>query len=86
MPKERWSNADDYTGSRSKGKKMGTLWFDEKTAEGDVTFFDRYDTEIDSVTRLDILIDCIGMLQREFNVQRERMRREMRKEVLNDRV
>ena len=79
MARERWSDADDYTGDRSKGQRMGTLWFDPKKAEGDVTFFQRYDSEMDTLTRLDILIDCIGMLQREFNAQRSKLRSEMKR-------
>lgn len=68
MSKERHSHPDGYTGKRTKGIRMGTLWWNKTHMEGDVTFFVEFD-QLDEMDRIDALDDWIGMLKREDRVQ-----------------
>lgn len=68
MAKERHSHPDGYTGKRTKGIRMGTLWWNKTHMEGDVTFFVEFD-QLDEMDRIDALDDWIGMLKREDRVQ-----------------
>ena len=56
----------DYKGTRSKGKRLGTLWYSEHV-EGDVTLAPLFD-DLDFIARLDVLGDIIGLLQREYDL------------------
>ena len=56
----------DYKGTRSKGKRLGTLWYSEHV-EGDVTLSPLFE-ELDALARLDALGDIIGLLQREYEL------------------
>lgn len=69
MSKERHSHPNDYRGGRTKGRKAGSLWYSETAGEGDVTFFEYFD-EFDPLHRVEMLTDWIGMLERELEVQR----------------
>lgn len=75
MAKERHSHPDDYTGSRTKGRRMGSLWYSETSAEGDVTFLAAFD-EYSTLARIDMLTDWIGMLKRELTVQQAVMEKD----------
>ena len=56
----------DYTGERHKGRRLGTLWYSESRAEGDVTLSPLFE-KLGNMERLDALGDMIGLLQREYD-------------------
>jgi hypothetical protein len=56
-----WDNGGQR---RPKGVRVGTLWFNEPTEEGEVTLAEKFDT-LDTVYRIDLLDDFIGLLTRE---------------------
>jgi hypothetical protein len=64
---DRFTHPDDYTGDRCKGKRIGTLWYSENQDSGDVTVSEYYDS-LDSLQKLDLLNDILGMLNREYKV------------------
>ena len=76
MANERHSYPDDYTGTRTKGRRAGSLWYSATATEGDVTFFDYYDTLYTS-QRIEMITDWIGMLNRELRVQEAMMEKEV---------
>ena len=57
-----------FDGERAKGTRLGTLWGDWDTGEGDVTL--RLDgmCDQDALFRLDVLQDWIGLLQKEYDI------------------
>jgi hypothetical protein len=57
-----WEDASD----RRKGKRLGTLWADMETGEGEVTLNIIIDE--DPLLRADVLQDWIGLLQREYDL------------------
>jgi hypothetical protein len=75
MANERHSYPDDYRGTRTKGRRSGSLWYSERDGEGDITFFEYYDN-LYSTQRVEVLTDWIGMLQRELRVQQAMMEKE----------
>lgn len=77
MPTDRFTR--DWDGTRRKVKRMGTLWGDPETGEGDVTL--RLDgmCNQDALFRLDVLQDWIGLLQREYDVTLKEWEREYKK-------
>lgn len=76
MANERHSHPADYRGGRTKGRKAGSLWYSETAGEGDVTFFEYFDS-FDPFFRVEMLTDWIGMLGRELEVQRALMEKDM---------
>jgi hypothetical protein len=57
-----------WDGERHKGTRMGTLWADCDSGEGDVTLrLDGMCNE-NALFRLDVLQDWIGLLQREYDI------------------
>ena len=74
MKNSRYTHAEDYTGERSKGTKIGTLWADLENVEGDVTMKFIFD-DLDPLARVDILNDLLGMLQRELEYQQDEFRK-----------
>lgn len=56
---------EEFEGSRHKGKRLGTLWISHCKESGDVTLSHIFD-EMDNLMKLDVLGDCIGLLQREY--------------------
>ena len=76
MANERHSYPDNYTGTRTKGRRAGTIWYSEKDEEGDVTFFEYFD-DLYSTQRVEVLTDWIGMLQRELRVQQAMLEKEV---------
>jgi hypothetical protein len=56
----------DYDGERFKGRRLGTLWYSENRAGGDVTLSPLFE-ELGNMERLDALGDMIGLLQREYD-------------------
>lgn len=57
-----------WDGERQKGTRMGTLWADCDSGEGDVTLrLDGMCNE-NALFRLDVLQDWIGLLQREYDI------------------
>jgi|APCry1669189034_1035192.scaffolds.fasta_scaffold218882_2 hypothetical protein len=55
-----------YNGDRHKGKRIGTLWTNQDI-DGDVTLTDFFDEQYD-VAKIDILNDCIALLNRELEL------------------
>lgn len=77
MPTDRFTR--DWDGTRRKVKRMGTLWGDPETGEGDVTLrLDGMCNE-NALLRLDVLQDWIGLLQREYNMTLEDWERELKR-------
>jgi hypothetical protein len=68
---DRFTDPNGYTGTRSKGKRMGTLWIQPEIIEADVTLSPLFD-ELDDLERLDALQDVIGLLQREYDATYKR--------------
>jgi hypothetical protein len=58
--------AAEYTGTRYKKGKIGTLWWDNEMGEGDVTMSVEFLQE-DWLTKADALQDFICLLTREYN-------------------
>jgi len=56
----------EYAGERHKGRRLGTLWYSENRAGGDVTLAPLFE-ELGNMERLDALGDMIGLLQREYD-------------------
>jgi hypothetical protein len=56
----------DYVGERRKGKRIGTLWANINYEGGDVTLAPIFDG-MDRLMRLDVIGDCIGLLEREYD-------------------
>jgi hypothetical protein len=75
---DRFTHPDDYTGDRCKGKRIGTLWYSENQDSGDVTVSEYYDS-LDSIQKLDLLGDIIGMLNREYKVAQDEFHAEYAK-------
>lgn len=57
----------EYKGDRHKGKRLGTLWYNEECVSGDVTLAPMFE-DLDDLARLDALGDIIGLLQREYEL------------------
>ena len=58
---------ESYEGERTKGTRIGTLWLKENVVEGDVTLTLEF-LGLDGITKLDVLGDIIGLLEREVNL------------------
>jgi hypothetical protein len=58
---------ETYEGERTKGTRIGTLWLKESMVEGDVTLTLEF-LGMDGITKLDVLGDIIGLLEREVNL------------------
>ncbi len=56
----------ECTRERHKGRRLGTLWYNELHVEGDVTLSPLFE-EFDPLMRLDVLRDLIGFLQQEYD-------------------
>jgi len=54
----------NYTGTRHKGKRYGTLWYSSTGEDGDVTLSIDFETT-DNLLKLDIIDDWIGLLKSE---------------------
>ena len=76
---ERWSDAGTYRGTRTKGRRIATLWWSDKDGEGDVTVTNFFD-ELDAMEQLDALSDVIGMLKRQIEVCNNKFEEIMEKE------
>ena len=61
----RFTHPRDYTGPRTRGRAMGTLWWSSAQDGGDVTLRLWFD-EMSVSERYDMLTDVLGMLQREM--------------------
>jgi hypothetical protein len=57
----------EHKGDRHKGKRLGTLWYNEEGVSGDVTLSPLFE-ELDALERLDTLGDIIWFLQREYEL------------------
>ena len=57
-----------WDGERHKGTRLGTLWADMDSGEGDVTLRLEGMCDMGLLFRLDVLQDWIGLLQREYNI------------------
>jgi hypothetical protein len=79
MSKDRFTRGWD--GSRRKVKRMGTLWGDPETGEGDVSLSLDGMCDEDALLRLDVLQDWIGLLQREYDITLTEWEREVRRLV-----
>lgn len=75
MANERHSHPSDYVGTRTKGRRAGTMWYSAKDEEGDITLFEYFDL-MPPICRVEMITDWIGMLERELEVQRAMMERE----------
>ena len=64
---DRFSDPSDYTGSRHRGKRIGSLWWSETWGEGDVTVSEYFDN-LDSFSKIEVLNDVISMLKRQYEV------------------
>jgi hypothetical protein len=53
-----------YDGERTKGRRIGTLWWNFNIAEGDVTVSELFD-DMGALERIDALNDVIGLLKKE---------------------
>ena len=67
MTKDRYAAAWAQVGERHKGRRIGTLWLSEAGMSGDATltvdFLDK-----PGLDRADVLLDCIGVLDREYRL------------------
>lgn len=54
-----------YDGMRVRGKRIGTLWWNDNHGEGDVTL-SVYFQHLGGIERVDALKDVIGLLEREY--------------------
>lgn len=68
---DRWTRNMPPDTDRSKGKRLGTLWADMDTGEGDVTLNILIDE--DPLLRADVLKDWIFLLEREYELAVEQM-------------
>ena len=50
--------------TRTKGRRIGTLWWDEDMGEADVTIAEYFDS-LDTMERVDAMSDIVGLLERE---------------------
>lgn len=57
-----------FEGGRTKGRRIGTLWWNINAASGDVTMSAYFDEEMDSLEQADALSDIIGLLKREYEI------------------
>lgn len=64
---DRYSDPDDYVGSRHRGKRVGSFWYSETYGEGDITVSEYFDS-MDPFTQLEALNDAISMLKRQYEV------------------
>lgn len=68
---DRFTRGYEDEFGRSKSKRMGTLWADMETGEGEVTLNILIDE--DALLRADVLQDWIGLLQREYELALKEM-------------
>ena len=73
---ERHSHRRDYKGTRTKGRRVGALWYSRTHGEGDVTFNFNFE-ELYDVEKVNAISDFIGMLERE----KEHWLEELKKEI-----
>ena len=52
---------------RIKGRRLGTLWYSPLSGEGDVTLSELFDG-LDCVSQIDVITDCIGLLEQQREV------------------
>jgi hypothetical protein len=64
---DRYSDPDDYVGSRHRGKRVGSFWYSETYGEGDITVSEYFDS-MHPFTQLEALNDAISMLRRQYQV------------------
>lgn len=72
---ERWTDPDDYKGTRTKGRRVATIWWSMSNDEGDVTVTEYFD-ELDVHLQMDVLRDAIGMLKRQLAVCEKEYKRQ----------
>jgi len=68
-----------WDGDRHKGTRLGTLWADCDTGEGDVTLRLNGMCDNNALFRLDVLQDWISLLQKEYDITYKEWHREMRR-------
>lgn len=68
-----------YDGDRQKIKRMGTLWGDVETGEGDVTLRLEGMCDETPLFRLDVLKDWIDLLQKEYDITYEEWQSELKR-------
>ena len=73
---ERYSHRRDYKGTRTKGRRVGTLWYSITQGEGDVTFNFNFE-ELYDVEKVNTIQDFIGMLEREKEHWLEKLSKEI---------
>lgn len=68
-----------YDGERRKGTRMGTLWADCDSGEGEVTLRLEGMCDQGALFRLDVLKDWIGLLEKEYDLTLEEFHAEYKK-------
>lgn len=68
---DRFTKGWDDPFGRTKGKKMGTLYADMETGEGEVKINVLFDEE-SYLFQADVLQEWIGLLQREYDLALEK--------------
>lgn len=68
-----------YDGTRRKGTRLGTLWADCDSGEGDVTLRLHGMCDENPLFRLDVLKDWIFLLQKEYDITHKEWHRELRR-------
>jgi hypothetical protein len=64
---DRWSDADDYKGTRTKGRRIATIWWSKSDEEADITVTATFDG-MDPYAQIEALEDAISMLNRQLRV------------------
>ncbi|CAB4145934.1 hypothetical protein UFOVP1204_38 [uncultured Caudovirales phage] len=59
--------AKDIADMRHKGRRIGTLWINDNEMTGDATLTGPF-LNMSALERADVLIDVIGVLQREYQL------------------
>jgi hypothetical protein len=76
---DRFTNG--WEEKRHKGWRVGTLWCANADVDGDVTLSPEFD-ELDYDAKLDLIRDCIGLLEREYEDLQARNIQEWAKRVV----
>lgn len=79
--RDRYTLTDENTIYRHKGARIGTLWYSRSNGTGDITISDEFDA-LDEVTKIDVLKDLFGLLEREIDIRRSKIRPDLL-EILN---
>jgi hypothetical protein len=79
--RDRYTLTDVNTIYRHKGIRIGTLWYSRSNGTGDITISDEFDA-LDEVTKIDVLKDLFGLLEREIDIRRSKIRPDLL-EILN---